>query len=61
MEADNASCNYKSGSPQAAQVLSSLPSPQPRVRQLSTAVHSVEDFQSLAFCLGSPKKTNIPF
>lgn len=47
--------------PQAAQVPSSPPSPQPRVRQLSTAVHSVEDFQSLAFCLGSPKKTNIPF
>lgn len=61
MEADNASCNYKSGSPQAAQVPSSPPSPQPRVRQLSTTVHFCLRFPISNILFGEPKENKYTF
>lgn len=61
MEADNASYNYKSESPQAAQVPSSPPSPQPRVRQLSTAVHFCLRFPISSILFGRPKENKYTF
>lgn len=61
MEADNANCNYKSGSPQAAQVPVSPLSPRPRDRKLSIAVYFCLRFPISSILFGQPKENKYTF